>query len=233
MMGANRQEARGNRMRVTTARKRKRTPKPPNYTAEPAERFPLPDQPAAWAHVPWAAVRRQLDEGKAIGFAIEHGAVLGFWKYALAMVGRPIIVRYKIKRQVLSIMRAPWCGTVGHQAGRRERLRLYATVLHILADADEFRERMEMDQAEADTVFAANRGADRYPVAFDLETLRRWRDEVGKNGIPNLRLRYTGAEPGAHTKVPMKTNAPHGWHPQPDTGVQSDNEQFNTQEETQ
>jgi len=220
-------------MRVTTARKRKRTPKPPNYTAEPAERFPSPDQPAAWAHVPWAAVRRQLDEGKAIGFAIEHGAVLGFWKYALAMVGRPIIVRYAIKRQVFSIMRGPGCGTVGRQNGHRERLRLYATVLHILADADGFREQVEMDQVEADTVFAANRGADRYPVSFDLETLRRWRAEVAKSGLPDLRLRYTGAEPDAHSEGSMGADSPHGWHPQSDNGVQSDNEQSNRQEVTQ
>lgn len=181
-----------NRSGVATVRTRKRTPKPPNYTVELGS-FPSPDQPAAWAHVPWTLVRRQLNEGKVIGFAIEPGAVLGFWRYALAMVGCSIIVRYRVKHRVLSIMRAPACGTAGRQDAR-ERLRLYATVLHILADADEFRERLEMEQAEADAVFTANRGADRYPVAFDSETLTRWRAELAKIGMPDLRLRYTDTD---------------------------------------
>ena len=175
--------------------KRRHTPKPPNFTVTPASTHHLPDTPSAWARVSWLDARNALREGQAVHFGLQEREVLGFWRYLTAVIGMPIVARYSVKQHTLSIMRDPELATLDGRGWSNARLRVAATILIILADAELFRERMQLDQDEADVVFTANRGDGRYPVEFDVQLLRRWRTELERTALPDLRLRYAECQP--------------------------------------
>ena len=211
--------------------KRHKPVRPPNYRVAGASEFPPLERSTAWSLVPWPKVKTALNSGQVVEFCIEPHDMIGFWQYAMVMLGRTIAVRYHSRQKGFWIRpftdaqergrsdrtppnqteHAPVDSPVQGQACR-DRLRLAATIRLVVADADAFTESIGYeDQIEADRAFVANRGHGRYPLLFTVSTLQYWRVELVKDGA-DLRLRYdapgTQAEQDERPGIGIADTAP-------------------------
>ena len=188
-----------------TPRTKGRPVRPPSHRVYAPDQFPPREPSMAWAMVRWAEVAASLDAGKAIEFLIDPRHALDFWRYAQVRLSRSFAVRYHTRHKSLWLLPLNDPRIPAESAERREcreRLRTGALIRLIVADADAFAEAMELEPAQADAQFVADRGADRYPVAFDVATLQRWRAELANNKA-DLRMSYESPGDSPVSDVPM------------------------------